>query len=163
MPISALDVLLSLVVIIVQTTVVRYLAIGLLVPDLPLIWIVILTIRRGQTTGTVSGFGIGLLLDLLSGAEGLIGLGALVKTAAGFLAGFFFHENKTWHTLGSYQFLIAVAIISFVHNSLYFLVLLQGSEYSAGESLLRFGFPSTLYTTAAALLPMFVFARRIRS
>jgi len=40
-----------------------------------------------------------MVVDLLSGADGMLGLSALAKTIAGFVAGYFYNENKTLQTL----------------------------------------------------------------
>jgi rod shape-determining protein MreD len=154
------DILLSLVFVVLQTTVVRFLAIQMIVPDLVLIWIVYLALRRGQIAATTAGFFLGLAFDLLSGPDSMLGLAALSKTAAGFVAGYFFNENKIAQTLGGYEFILIVVIASLVHNLLYFIIFLQGSGITWSGALLEYGFPTTAYTAMAALLPMFVYARR---
>lgn len=163
MPTIVVDTLLSLLFILLQTTLVRFVSVLDIVPDLPLLWIVYLGIRRGQIPATLAGFLIGLVLDLLSGADGLVGLGALTKTTGGFLAGFFYNETRTRQTLSGYGLLVAVFIVSLVHHALYFVILLQGIEMTVTQSFLRYGLPTTVYTTVAALLPMFVFARHYRT
>jgi rod shape-determining protein MreD len=153
-------VLVSLLLIVLQTTVIRFLAIESIAPDLLLLWAVIVGIRYGHIAGTTTGFGTGVLLDLLSGADGMLGLAALTKTIAGFLAGYFFNENKTEQTLGSYRFLLITAGIALVHNLLYFVILLQGSGIRWWNAALFYGIPGMLYTTAVGVLPMFFIARK---
>jgi rod shape-determining protein MreD len=147
----------------VQTTVTRFLAIQGIVPDIVLIWIVYLAIRRGQISGTLAGFFLGLTLDLIGGADSMLGLGALTKTIAGFIAGYFYNENKMFQTLGGYQFILIVALTSAVHNSVFFLLFLQGSGLSWSKILVDHGASTMVYTTALALLPMFAFARKVLS
>jgi rod shape-determining protein MreD len=154
------DILISVALLLLQTTLVKFLAIDTIVPDLVLLWIAVVAIRRGQIAATVAGFALGLVLDLLSGPDGMLGLAALSKTLAGFVAGYFFNENKVLVTLGSYRLLLLVAGISILHNILYFLILLQGSGISWSDSILSYGFPTTLYTVMVALIPMFAYARR---
>lgn len=156
-------IVLSVILVLLQTTLVRYLAIETIVPDLLLIWIVYVALQEGQATATIAGFLIGLSVDLLSGSDGMLGLSALAKTAAGFCAGYFFNENKTQQILGGYQFLLVVGVASSVHNILYFLIFLQGTDLSWWDAILMFGLPATAYTVAAALLPMFVFQQRYHS
>jgi len=150
----------SLLLVLLQTTLVRFLSIESIGPDILLIWIVALGIRDGHITGTTAGFFIGLVLDLLSGSDGMLGLAALSKTLAGFIAGYFYNENKTYQTLGSYQFLLILAAGALVHNLAYFVILLQGSGIRWWNALLMYGVPSMLYTTAVGVLPMFVIARK---
>lgn len=152
--------LFSLLLILLSTTLLRFLAIGDIVPDVLLIWIVYIAIREGQIAATTAGFLIGLTIDLLSGAEGMVGLAALTKSIAGFLAGYFYNENKTLQTLGGYQFLVAVGVVSLVHNVLYFLIFLQGTDLSWWKIIVSYGLTTTLFSTAAALLPMFIIARK---
>ena len=152
--------LVSLLLIIVQTTVLRFLPIASITPDVLLIWIVSLGIRNGQMTAATAGFFIGLVMDLLSGADGMLGLTALANCAAGFIAGYFYNENKTYQTLGSYRFLLILAGVAFVHNLIYFVIFLQGSGISWWGAVLRYGLPTLAYTAAVGVLPMFVIARK---
>jgi rod shape-determining protein MreD len=157
---SAGYILLSILLVLLQTTLVRYLAVDTVAPDLLLIWVVYLALREGQNAGTTAGFFIGLLFDLISGKDGVLGLAALCKTLAGFVAGYFYNENKILQILGGYQFILVVTVASIVHNVLYFIVFLQGSEVGWLDAVVLYGLPTTLYTAALALLPMFVFSRR---
>jgi rod shape-determining protein MreD len=163
MPRPIADIALSLLILLLQTTVVRFLSIQGIVPDIVLLWIVYLAIRRGQVTATVAGFLLGLTLDLISGPDGMVGLAALTKTLSGFLAGYFYNENKTQQTLGGYQFIMIVVMASLVHNAIYFFLFLQGSGLLWSEMLMRHGVPTTVYTVAVGLLPMFAFARKVLS
>ena len=155
-----IDIALTLLFILLQTTIARYLAVAGISPDLALIWIIYLSLRRGQIAGTVAGFSTGLVLDLLSGNDGMLGLAALAKTAGGFTAGYFFNENKTLQTLGSYRFILIILSVSLVHNLIYFVIFLQGSGAHWWEAILLYGVPAALYTGAVGLIPTFVFARR---
>jgi rod shape-determining protein MreD len=157
---AAFTIVLSVVVLLLHTAVVKFLAIGTIAPDIVLLWIIYLSIRRNQMVGTAAGFFLGLTLDLLSGSDGMLGLAALSKTVAGFSAGYFYNENKTFQTLGGYQFIIVVVLVSFVHNAIYFVIFLQGTQLNWADALLYYGIPTTAYTTAFGLLPMFAVARK---
>ena len=154
------DIALAVAVLLVHTTIVPFIAIGDVVPDLPLLLVISIAIRRGQIPGTLAGFFIGLALDLLSGGDGVMGLSALTKTVAGFLAGYFYNENKTFQTLGGSQFPVIVLLAGAMHNVLYFVIFLQGSGFSWLWILLRYGLPALLYTAAAGLVPMFWISRK---
>lgn len=160
---TAADIALTLLFLLLQTTLARYLAVAGLSPDIALIWIVYLALRRGQIAGTVAGFSTGLLLDLLSGSDGMLGLAALAKTAAGFTAGYFYNENKTMQTLGSYRFILIILSVALVHNLIYFIIFLQGSGVHWWQAIVLYGVPAAVYTTALGLIPAFVFARRTLS
>lgn len=154
---------LSLVVLLVQTMIVPHLAIVSIVPDLVLIWIVYVAIAHGQVAAMTTGFLLGLLLDVLSSGENMLGLSALAKTLAGFLAGYSYNENKIAEHLSGPQFPILLLAVSLVHNLLYFLIFLQGSDLHWNETILQFGIPATVYTVAVAVIPMFAFARHYRT
>lgn len=151
-------ILITLVLIALQTTIVGFTSIANIIPDVMLIWIVYLAITQGQIPAMIYGFAIGLILDLISGQ--FVGLSALSKTIAGFLAGYFYHENKTDINLANYQFLIFVGVSSLAHNLIYFAIFTQGSEVDLFTAIFRFGLFSTIYTTFIALIPMFIHARR---
>jgi rod shape-determining protein MreD len=159
---TLIDIGISLFILLIQTTLVPQFAIGTSVPDLLLIWIVYLGITRGHGPATVTGFLIGLVFDILSGPQSMLGLSSLAKSVAGFVAGFALNENKTEHTLGSITFLLIVFAASLVHNLLYFVIFLQGTDFSWNSAMLFYGLPAAIYTTAVGLIPMFVFARKYR-
>ncbi len=151
-------ILTTLFLVALQTTIVSFTSIANIVPDVMLIWIVYLAITQGQIPATSYGFGIGLLLDLMSGQ--FLGLSALSKTIAGFLAGYFYHENKIEMNVSNYQFLIVVGIVSVVHNLIYFIIFTQGSDVGLFMAIFRFGIFSALYTTSIATIPMFINSRK---
>jgi rod shape-determining protein MreD len=155
-----IDALVCLAIVVAHTTLTKFITIGGIVPDIPLIAVVYLALRRGQIVGTVAAFSMGLALDLLGGTDGMLGLSALAKTSAGFIAGYFYNENKMSQILGGYQFVVIVVLASTVHNLVYFLIFLQGSGLSWTMTLVRYGLPTTLYTAAASIIPMFVSARK---
>lgn len=159
----ALLILISLGALLLQTMILPYVAVGTIVPDAVLIWIVYLAITRGHIAGSTAGFFLGLIVDVLLGGDSMLGLSAFTKTLAGFLAGYAFSENKTLQTLSTSRFPFIVAIVALVHNQFYFLVSLQGSDIPLESVVLRYGVPATIYTGLLALLPMFVFSRRVHS
>lgn len=152
--------LLSFLLIIAQTTLAGLLTIGTAVPDILVIWLVYLAVVRGQLTATVAGFFIGLFVDLISGQDGVLGLSSLTKSLAGFMAGYFYNQNKIEQNLSSWRFVTATGLASALHNAIYFLILLQGTSIEWWRAIAVYGIPSTLYTLALAAIPMFVFRRK---
>lgn len=65
-----------------QATLAPALRIADVAPDIPLIVVVLLALRRGPEVGCAAGFGAGLLQDVAAG--GLIGVQALTKALVGF-------------------------------------------------------------------------------
>jgi rod shape-determining protein MreD len=146
--------------LIVQTVFVSTLAIDGIVPDLLLIWVVYFALVRGQLQATVAGFAVGLIQDLVT--TQFFGLAALAKTIAGFVGGYFFNDNKTELTLGTYRFVVIVFICSMVHNLIYFGIFFQGQS-PVLLRLLQFSITTTLYTGAVSALPMFGFSRKFQT
>ena len=69
----------------VQATLGPALRIGDVAPDIPLIVVVLLALRRGPEFGCLAGFAAGLLQDVAGG--GMIGVQALTKAVVGFGVG----------------------------------------------------------------------------
>jgi rod shape-determining protein MreD len=145
-------------ILLLQTTFLPFISLGGYLPDLFILYIVYLTLRRGQIEGTITGFVIGLLQDLVT--IKFFGLAALSKTVTAFVAGYFFNENTTEQSLGTYRYVLLTTLCSFVHNIIYFFIFFQGSEGSLISSMLELSFGTTLYTVILAVLPMFFFSRR---
>ncbi|MEJ2104566.1 MAG: rod shape-determining protein MreD [Ignavibacteriaceae bacterium] len=93
-------------VVIIQLTLVPFISIQEVVPDLLLIAVVYFSIAYGQIFGTITGASYGLLFDLISG--NLVGSSMLSKTIAGFVAGYFSSETKRDQYLYTYSFTIVV-------------------------------------------------------
>jgi rod shape-determining protein MreD len=149
---------LALAILLLQTLFLPFVSLAGFLPDLFLPWIVYVALRRGQLEATVLGFAVGVLQD--AAAAQFFGLAALAKTIAGFLAGYFFNENTTEQTLGSYRYLLIIAFCSLAHNLVYFALALLGVETEILSSAVRLTLCTTLYTTVLSLLPMFAFSQR---
>ena len=71
--------------VVVQSTLLHWVAIHGVIPDLGLIILVFVAIRRGSMTAQLSGFATGLIEDVLSLSP--LGFHALIRTVVGFLYG----------------------------------------------------------------------------
>lgn len=103
---------------IIQMTIVPLIAFKFITPNLILILLVFYTLQYGQIYGTVLGFILGVLFDLISG--GIIGSSMFSFTLAGFIAGYFYNENKIEVNRSSLNFifilLITASASTFVHS-----------------------------------------------
>jgi rod shape-determining protein MreD len=126
-------------------------------PDLVLIGVVYLGIRRGKVSGSIGGFVSGLILDLLSFS--FLGLSALSKATAGFIAGFFNRENKIDRYTETYEFILIVFLSSLFNNFLYFSLYFQGTSLNIPLIIIRYVLPTAIYTSLLSVI-LIIFTRR---
>lgn len=142
----------------VNATILDFIQIGDVLPDLVLILVVFIAIREGQFIGIFGGFTAGLIMDIIS--LDVIGTNSLAKLTAAFIAGFFYKEGKHKLILSSATFLLIVLLSSFVHNLLYFFFYVKVSNFNLLNFFLKYGIASTLYTTVISALPVLLNFRR---
>jgi rod shape-determining protein MreD len=143
---------LSLVVLftlLIQLALVHRLAIGGIRPDLTVLLLVFLSLRRGPVVGTLLGFGLGLLQDLLVPAT--LGMNMLAKSILGYAMGKL-SGNLLVGGLFLHVALIGVAVL--VHDAVYLLAY-------TGLDLPRFfamfisqSIPTALYTAGIGIVVM---------
>jgi len=73
------------IAILLQSTLVKFMDIGNIRPDLILIALVIFSLNYGAVAGSTAGFLIGIISDLISG--NVLGFGSLAKSITGYIAG----------------------------------------------------------------------------
>ena len=122
---------LAALAVVSQVVVLRHVAIDGVVPDLALVVVVVVAIRRGPEAGAALGFAAGLLLDLAPPADHVAGRWALALVLAGFLAGRV-REDARSSTLTS---VLVVGACSFVATSVFALsgALLHDGTPDAGS------------------------------
>ena len=150
-----------LLLIIIQKTLVNFIDVTefQITPDIVLIGLVYVGIKRGKITGSIAGFLSGLVLDIFSFS--FLGLMALTKTITGFASGFFHDDNKIERYLNSYIFILIVSFCSMINNTVYFMFYFQGTNLGFIDILLRYILPTTVYTALFSVFPV-IFARRRR-
>jgi rod shape-determining protein MreD len=147
--------------LLLQTTFIPLISIAGVVPDLLLIWLVVIALNRGQMETTFAGFLVGLLQDIA--ATKFLGLAALTKTVAGFVLGYFYNENMIENTLGSYRLVMLVLFAAFLHNLLYFFIFLLGGEQTVFFRAIGLSLAHAAYSGVIAVLPMFFYSRRFNT
>lgn len=148
----------AMVLSVLHVVFLRFVAVSSVTPDLLLILTVWISLVEGQFVGMFAGFVCGILFDVVS--ADVLGSNALAKTAAAFVAGYFWKEGFTMETIGSYKFLVITAISGAVHNLLYFFFYVKPMQISFPMFFLTYGVATTLYTTVAAVFPMLVVNRK---
>jgi rod shape-determining protein MreD len=145
--------------VILQVLTSDVLSINGILPDISLIFLIWIVIEKGQLKGELSGFVIGLGLDMLSG--GILGSQALSKAIVGFLLGYFYNEEKTNQRLRNWPFLLFVFIGATINNLIYYALFTQARTGFVDYIMERGGL-GVLYTTIVAILPLFYFSRKPR-
>ena len=97
----------------IQLTIVPLISINDIAPNIIFVMIAFYTLRFGQIYGTVLGFFLGFVFDLISG--GLIGASMFSFTLSAFLVGYFYSENKIEVNTASFFFLVILLVCGSVN------------------------------------------------
>ena len=145
-------VVIALLLTVLHVSLIDFISIGGITPDLIIILCVWVAISEGQFIGLFGGFLFGLILDIVT--MDVIGTNALSKLFVAFAAGFFFKEGAARKIIGSYKFLLIVLGCSIFHNAIYQFFYLKASEASFIMFFMKYGIATALYTTIFAIFPM---------
>ncbi len=146
--------LIAIVLSLIQFSLLNFVVVQGITPDLLLVLCVWIAIREGRFAGIIAGFLIGITLDVVS--FDLVGINAFTKTIAGFIAGSFYQEGKEQLILHGLKFLFIVFISSFAHNLIYFFFYIKLSDITFVSFFLKYGVAFSFYTTVFAIIPMLV-------
>jgi rod shape-determining protein MreD len=102
----AFSLIVFLCAMIVQTTLLQFLTVAGVKPDLVLVIVIYLGLIEGPNLGCLSGFSLGLFEDAYSGIS-LGGVNALSKTIVGFLSGLL---GKRLYTQSLFAHMICVGV-----------------------------------------------------
>ncbi|HRN25748.1 MAG: rod shape-determining protein MreD [Ignavibacteriaceae bacterium] len=157
-PQHIISILLFFPLLLVQTTIVPFLAIDTVIPDLILILLVYYAITQGQIYGSILGFIYGFLFDIITGS--LIGSTMIAKTMAGFTAGYFSSENKQDQYLISYNFALIVMLSSLIDSTIN--AFFSSINFTSNIFILFFQYAllPTIYTGAIALMGMIFYPKK---
>lgn len=115
MPVLLRNILIGIGVLLVQWLVVGRLQLWGAYADIVLILLTIQSLRYGRLIGSISGFVMGLGLDMLYGTWGIQ---MFVKTLVGFLIGLFTSNERSSTYFTPSQAFIGMLVISLLHNGL---------------------------------------------
>ena len=120
------------------------------VPDVVLLYVAYVALRRGRVAGAVTGFWTGLLMDFINPAT--FGANALLKTLMGFVVGLFRSEQGEHLRLTPVQAFVGALVVAVVHNGL--LTILLALDVGTRTPFLIFGLwlGGALYTAVVALV-----------
>lgn len=119
-------------------------------PDVVLLYVAYLALRRGRVAGAVAGFSAGLAMDLLV-MPATLGINTVLKTLMGFVVGLFRSEQGDYLRLTPIQAFVGALVVAIVHNGLMTIVL--ALEQDTRTPFLVFGLwlGAALYTAVVAL------------
>jgi rod shape-determining protein MreD len=141
-------------VVLIQLTVIPFVSIQDVVPDLLLITVVYFSILNGQIFGTITGASYGLIYDLISG--NLIGGNMLSKTVAAFIAGYFSGETKRDKYLYTYSFTIVVFISALIDSVIFSFFSVIDFNTNFLLTLLNHALMPSIYTSLVSILIVIV-------
>lgn len=121
-------------------------------PDVVLLYVAYVALRRGRVAGATAGFGAGLAMDFIVSGGLNLGLNAILKTVMGFVIGLFRSEQGDNLRLTPVQAFVGAFVIAVVHNGLLTIVL--ALDQSTRTPFLVFGLwlGGALYTAVVALV-----------
>lgn len=140
--------ILIFIVFIIQSTVIHGIRLGGIVPNLLLILVVSFGFFRGQTTGLLLGFFVGLLNDLFLGD--ILGFYALVYMCIGFFCGF---ANKEFYDYSLKLPLVLIIGADLIYNMVvYWFLFMMRSRLHFTFYLRRIIIPELIYTVAVGVV-----------
>ena len=135
------------VVLILQSTLVRLVAIEGVQPDLIILALFFIALLEGSYAATIAGFCVGLVQDIY--APDTLGLNALCNSLIGFALGFCQRGVFVEGLIPRSLILFAAVVL---HDLLYFLIFLWPDVGSGLSRLLTVGIPTALYTAILGYL-----------
>lgn len=142
---------------VVQASVVPFIAIWGVRPDLLLVVLVHAALMRGPTTGVIVGFASGFLLDIASPQT--LGANALARSVVGFAVGHVWESVERGSLLAG---TLAVFGATLLHDVIYLAVIAMTTRGSFPSSLLTLALPAAVYTTAVAAPLLMLLGRFVR-
>jgi len=141
-------------VVLIQLTIIPFIAIQEVVPDLLLIAVVYFSIAYGQIYGTITGASYGLMYDLIVG--NLVGSTMLSKTVAGFVAGYFSGETRREQYLYTYSFTIVVFISAIIDSLIFSLFSVIDFNTNFLTALFNYSLMPSIYTALVSILVVII-------
>jgi rod shape-determining protein MreD len=139
--------------LLLQQTLVHSIALGSIRPDIPLIALTAVALRRGPVAGLFAGLALGLVEDIY--AINTLGAGALSTCMVGYALGFF--EDKVVKSMPATRLLLLGSAV-LGHDIVYYLALgFRGEVF--WRALLRETVPSAVYTLLVGAGIFYFFAR----
>ena len=130
----------------------NFISIKGIVPDVILIFVIIISLEENKSKSTIIGFFAGLIQDIFT--TYFFGLSALTKSIVGFW-GVFFQQPKKKYNLSSYT--IAVVVLVLVHDIIFGIIFNLGARSGFFRLMFQFILPRSLYTLLFAVIVFLIF------
>lgn len=144
MPLVVRRVLFGVLVVALQWLVLGRLRIWGAYPDVVLLYVAWLGLRHGRLAGSLSGFGLGLLVDAIYDTWGVH---MFVKTLVGFLVGLFPANERESLLILPQQAFIGTLVIALLHNGLLVLLVALQSGTRTSFLITALWLGSSIYTS----------------
>lgn len=139
----------------IQLVIVPIISVADIVPNVLIVLVILYTLKHGQIYGTVLGFVIGGLFDLISG--GLLGGYMLAFTVTSFIGGYFFNENKIDANTTTFAFVFTVFLCGTISSFLYAAVTTTSTDINIFYLTVEEGILPGIYTAVLAI-PVVIFS-----
>lgn len=118
-------------------------------PDIVLLFVAWLSLRQGRRLGSLAGFGLGALMDIVYGTWGIY---MFAKTLVGFLLGLVPADQRESLHLQPRQAFLGGLVVALLHNGLVVIFLALQTEASNTFMVLALWLGSALYTAFVSVL-----------
>jgi len=146
------------ITIIIQTTLLNYISIYNIKPNLILIFIICIALIKGGLEGAFVGLIAGLLQDILSGSS--IGPNALLGFLVGFSLGGF---NKRFYKDNIFACAIITFIISIIYESIFVLPYIPINDYATIISVFKSDILVEAIYNVVMCLPIYILILKINN
>jgi rod shape-determining protein MreD len=118
-------------------------------PDAVLLFIAWIGLRQGRRVGSVMGFGLGALMDIVYGTWGVY---MFSKTLVGFLLGLFPADQRESLRLQPRQAFLGGLVVALLHNGIVVIFLALQTDASNSFMVLSLWLGAALYTAFVSVL-----------
>lgn len=149
MPSLVRQALIGVLVFVAQWLVLDRLSLWGAYPDAALLFVAWMGLRNGRRAGAITGFTMGLLIDIIHDTWGIH---MLVKTLVGFLVGLFPANERETLLIMPQQAFVGSLVIALLHNGLLVLLLALDAGTRNTFMITALWIGSALYTAAVGTL-----------
>lgn len=144
----------SLLIVLVQFLLISRIGIDDITADIVILPIAYISLNYGRFKGTIFGFLIGFLLDIITG---FWGVHTLAKTITGYVLGSFYNETKPLRNWERTQFLQIYFIALVIHFSIYSAFNYLHLIHNIWQFIFIYVLGQSLYSLVFAIILSFVF------